>query len=217
MIEAVIFDMDGLLIDSEPFWRESHIQMLSSYGVSITEDDVRVMAGSRTDQVIRHWQEAFNLEYLSSDKLESEVETSVINKIKTVGKELPGVSQLISLIYSHNIPMAIASSSSPVVINAVVDKLSLRSYMQVVHSAKYERFGKPHPDVFLTTAKKLKVNASKCLVFEDSVNGILAAKAAQMKCIAVPEAVNISKLELNKADLVVSSLSEVDMKILQSI
>lgn len=209
MIEAVIFDMDGLLIDSEPFWRASHIAAVAQHGAIITEDDVRVMAGKRTDEVVRHWRETKDLEYVPNEQLEADVVQAVITSVSKDGVELPGVRNLISLIEAHDIPMAVASSSSPEVIKAVLTKLDLFRHMAITYSAKHEEFGKPHPGVFLTTAKKLGVAAANCIVFEDALSGIRAAKAAGMKCIAVPELPNIEKLEFQAADIVVPSLKVV--------
>lgn len=215
MIRAAIFDMDGLLIDSEPFWRRSHIEVVGEHGVIITEDDVRHMAGRRTDEVVRHWREVHGLEHVPNEALESAVVTRVIENVRIHGTELPGVRKVIALFKQHDIPMAVASSSAPEIIEAVLQKLALKRHMHVAYSAKYEEFGKPHPGVFLTTAKKLGVNPEDCVVFEDSLSGVRAARAAGMKCIAVPEAPNINKPEFKaEADVVVPSLESVDWPML---
>lgn len=218
MLQAVIFDMDGLLIDSEPFWRTSHIEALKEYDVVITEDDVRQMAGRRTDEVIRHWREHHGLTQVSTEILEQQVVDKVISYVRLNGTELPGVRQLIALLESRHVPMAVASSSSPEIIKAVLEKLRLVQHMKVTYSAKYEEFGKPHPAVFLTTASKLGVSPGNCLVFEDSLNGVRAAKAAGMLCIAVPEIANRNMQEFfDEADKVVDTLEKVDWVMIQSL
>jgi HAD superfamily hydrolase (TIGR01509 family) len=215
MIEAAIFDMDGLLIDSEPLWHESHIAALNEHGVEITGHDVRKMAGRRTDEVVRHWRETHGIEHVPNETLEASVVGKVIENIRINGEELPGVRSLIALFEEHKVPMAVASSSAPEIIEVVLDKLGLHQHMQLAYSAKYEEFGKPHPGVFLTTAFKLGVAPENCIVFEDSLNGVRAAKAAGMKCVAVPEAANIDKPEFAaEADIVVPSLEDVDWAML---
>jgi beta-phosphoglucomutase-like phosphatase (HAD superfamily) len=213
VLQAVIFDMDGLLIDSEPIWRKSHIEALDEYGIIITEDDVRAMAGRRTDEVVSHWKENHPLGHVHNKALEEDVISRVIKGIHVNGAELPGVRHVISLFESRDITMAVASSSSPEIIETVLKKLSLAQHMKLTYSAKYEEFGKPHPGVFLTTARKLGVEPTNCLVLEDSLSGVKAAKAAGMKCIAVPEAENLHKSEFGVwADVIVASLEKIDWK-----
>jgi sugar-phosphatase len=101
---------------------------------------------------------------------------------------LPGVIQTLELCKSNGYKIALASSSAMSLINVVVDKLNIRHYFDLLVSAEFEPYGKPHPSVFITTANQLNVLPTECLVFEDSVNGMIAAKAARMKCIVVPEA-----------------------------
>ena len=206
--------MDGVLIDSEPFWRASHIATLASYGVTITEDDVRTMAGKRTDEVVQHWREKYELDQVSVSTLEKDVVSRVQEKIRLFGQALPGARGLITLLTDHNIPLAVASSSAPEVIETVLDKLSLTDQFRVVHSAKHEEKGKPHPGIFLATARRLGVLPFHCLVFEDSLNGVRAALAAEMTCVAIPEAANMNNPEFRKADLVVSSLADLNWEIL---
>lgn len=209
MLRAAIFDMDGLLIDSEPFWRRSHREVVAGYGHTITEDDVRAMAGRRTDEVVKHWHERFNI--VGSPHATGEaIMGKVVAHIHVDGAALPGVYDILELCKQHDIPTAVASSSAPQIIDAVLDKLGIARAFTLTYSAIHEEFGKPHPAVFLTTARKLGVEPADCVVFEDSLNGVRAAKAAGMKCIAVPEAVNRSKSEYDaEADVVVDSLEHV--------
>jgi len=208
MIEAVIFDMDGLLIDSEPFWREAHGKALKRHGHTLTIDDHRTTMGRRTDEVARHWHKHFSLT-ISPEELEQEVVAHLIEQVSINGQQLPGVQNIIGLLQEHGLPMAVASSSAPEIIDVVMKKLDLARHMKLVYSTKYEKFGKPHPGVFLTTAKKLGVAPKNCLVFEDSITGVKAAKAAGMKCIAVPSQEDRGRPEIKEADLVVNSLKDV--------
>ncbi|MFI5240770.1 MAG: HAD family hydrolase [Candidatus Saccharimonadia bacterium] len=208
MIQAAVFDMDGLLIDSEPFWRKSHIEILGKYGFILTDDDVRTMAGHRTDEVVQNWKDRFGWKEPNNQIIEEQIVQNVKELISLNGFALPGVYTLIDLFESKKIPMAVASSSSPDLINAVLIHLNIKKHMSVIHSAKQEEFGKPHPGVFLTTAKKLDISPGECLVFEDSPSGVQAAISAGMKCIAVPE-IPHDKSKFAYASLIVNSLNDV--------
>lgn len=210
MIKAAIFDMDGLLIDSEPFWRQSHREVLSKHGVTITDDELRAVMGKTTLEVVRIWHEEYSIENTSYDETMAAIVAKVIDHIQVNGQELPGVRKIIQILQQHNIPMAVASSSLPEIIEVVLNKLGLTPYFHFAYSATNEEFGKPHPGVFLTTAKKLGIKPQECIVFEDSLNGVRAAKAAGMKCIAVPDKESQKKPEFKaEADAVVASLEDV--------
>jgi len=118
------------------------------------------------------------------------VEADVLETVKQLiadnANALPGVVDTLKLCKANGYKIALASSSAMSLINVVVDKLNIRQYFDLLVSAENEPYGKPHPSVFLTTANQLNVLPTECLVFEDSVNGMVAAKAARMKCIVVP-------------------------------
>ncbi len=187
MIKAIIFDMDGLLIDSEPFWEEAETQVFTALGVPLTREMKRETTGLRADEVVQYWQARYPWKKPTQKEVVATVVTRVAELVREKGLPRAGVKSVIELCEAANLPMAIASSSHTLIIDAVLDKLSLSRYMQVVHSAEHEKYGKPHPGVYITTARKLGVAPVNCLAFEDSPNGVLAAKAARMTCIAVPD------------------------------
>lgn len=218
MIEAVIFDMDGLLIDSEPYWRESHRTILAKHGHEITDNDVRAAAGKRTGDQVKVWQERFGLQNISVEVMTDQIVDGVIEAIYAHGAPMVGVDNLIKELREHEIPMAVASSSSERLIQVVLERLNIKQYMQAIHSGENEEHGKPFPDVFLSTAKALGVAATNCLVFEDSLNGVIAAKAAHMKCIAVPEEpYDRLAFEIAQPDLIVTSLEDIHWRDVQSL
>lgn len=216
MIKAVIFDMDGLLIDSEPYWRRSHKDTLALYGHTITEDDVRASAGKRTADQVTHWQQRFNFTAPSNEELTNQIVDGVIAAIHENGQPMAGVDVLIRELHKHHIPMAVASSSAERLIEVVLGRLGIKDYMQAIHSGENEMRGKPFPDVFLSTAQSLQVKPEACLVFEDSLNGVKAAKAAGMRCIAVPELpYDRVAFEAANPDQIIRSLEEVNWHSLQ--
>jgi sugar-phosphatase len=164
--------------------------------------------GSRIDEVVAHWYRLKPWSGATQKDVEAIIVDKVIELAKTEGKARDGVMDTLKYFKAKGIPMAVASSSSSEIINAVVDALNIRDYFVELFSAEHETHGKPHPGVFITTANHLKVLPHHCLVFEDSPSGVLAAKAAKMKCVAVPEAEFSTHPYVNTADIQLKSLTE---------
>ena len=126
------------------------------------------------------------------------------------GKPLAGVDRAISFVRQKQVKIALASSSALPIIRAALQKLKLTDVFVEIYSAESEVLGKPYPGVYLTTANKLQVAPQKCLALEDSLNGVLAAKAAQMKCIAIPEASQRDNPKFAIADTILQSLEDLN-------
>jgi mannitol-1-/sugar-/sorbitol-6-/2-deoxyglucose-6-phosphatase len=209
MIRAVIFDMDGLLIDSEPLWREAEVNVFSDIGVPLTFEKAAQTTGLRIDEVVKYWHERHPWKSPSQTEVHKRIDQEVLNLIKQKGMPKDGVEDVIALCAKFDLPMAIASSSSTKIIMAVIEKLGINNKLKVIHSAEFEEFGKPHPDVYINAARKLGVSPSNCLTFEDSVNGVISAKAAKMHCIAIPEPELRGDKRFGIADIEVASLKDV--------
>jgi sugar-phosphatase len=188
MIKAIIFDMDGLLVDSEPYWKIAEKICFGKLGLNLNDELLRQVMGFRLSEVVEHW---YNYQAWGEKNFEA-IEADVLETVKQLIIEnadaLPGVIHTLELCKANGYKIALASSSAMSLINVVVDKLNIRHYFDLLVSAEFEPYGKPHPSVFITTANMLNVMPTECLVFEDSVNGMIAAKAARMKCIVIPEA-----------------------------
>lgn len=201
--------MDGLLIDSEPLWQDAEIEIFGELGFSVTREMCRRTMGMRIDEVVAYWQREGHLQDVAQQEAVDRVVARMVELINTRGVAQPGVGDAIDHVERHVGKLALASSSWMVLIDAVLDSLSLRDHFDEVVSAQDEERGKPDPGVYLTAARLLKVQPSRCIALEDSLFGVQAAKAAGMTCIAVPVDVPISEREgFDRADLILSDLME---------
>ncbi|MFT6923400.1 MAG: HAD superfamily hydrolase (TIGR01509 family) [Crocinitomicaceae bacterium] len=185
--EAVIFDMDGVLIDSEPLWKIAMEEAFHSVGCMITKKDFQETVGLRIDEVVEYWYKKMQWKDLSAKDVEGLIIQKMVRLIQENGDPLVGVIDTIAFLKSQGIKIGLATSSYNVLIGTVLDSLGITNAFDVVNSAEDEDYGKPHPAVYLTVANKLKVDTSKCLVIEDSLNGVIAGMAAKMKVVCIPE------------------------------
>ena len=183
--DVVIFDMDGVLIDSEPFWRQAEIKVFGSVGITLTEKDCMETTGYRFDEVVNHWWHKQPWQGKTQEQIHDEVLDEMVNAITHHAESMKGVHAALDFFKSKGMRLALASSSAMRLIKATVEKLNIESYFELLVSAEHERYGKPNPAVFLRTAETLKVRPERCLVIEYTFFGLLAAKSAKMKCVIV--------------------------------
>jgi sugar-phosphatase len=198
--KAVIFDMDGVLIDSEPLWKIAMEEVFVSIGCPLTRKDFQKTVGLRLDEVIEYWHAHTGWDNTSPKEVENRIVQRMIELLKENGEPLSGVVDTLKHLKSKNFKIGLATSSYEVLINTVLDTLLIRDYFDFTHSAEKESYGKPHPAVYLSVAKKFNIHPKDCLVIEDSLNGIISGKAARMKVVCIPEKSHSLEPKLSLAD-----------------
>lgn len=210
-LAAAVFDMDGLLVDSEPLWHRAEIAVFGRYGVALSEELCRTTKGMFVAEVARHWHARRPWSGPSPDEVASEVVDAMAGLLDSEASLLPGVHHALDFCRTRVALMAVASSSPRRLIDVALDRVGLAGSFDVVHSAEHEASGKPDPAVFLTTARLLGVAPRRCVVFEDSPAGVQAALAGGMRCVAVPERGAVpDPAAFAGADLVLGSLEAID-------
>lgn len=185
--DAVIFDMDGVLIDSEPLWKIAMEEAFHSVGCEITREDFQKTVGLRIDEVVRFWYKERGWKGRTCEELEALIIEKMITLIRANGDPLKGVLNTVAYLKENDFKIGLGTSSYRILIDTVLDVLGLTDAFDFTHSAEDETYGKPHPAVYLTVADQLNVAPQRCLVIEDSFNGVLAGLSAQMKVVCIPE------------------------------
>jgi mannitol-1-/sugar-/sorbitol-6-/2-deoxyglucose-6-phosphatase len=186
MVAAAIFDMDGLLVDSEPIWQEVAIEVFDTVGVPLTVEMCQEGTGLGTHDFVRYFYDRFPWTGKSREQVEEEIIEIAHERIGQEALIMPGALAAVQFFHERHLPLAVASASPMEIIETVLRRLDLIPYFTLWHSAALEARSKPHPDVYLSTAKKLGVAASRCVSFEDSGNGLRSAHAAGTLTVAVP-------------------------------
>jgi len=206
---AAIFDMDGLLLDTEPLWGQSMQEVAAFYQIPVTYADFKHTTGLRIFEVTAFWAERFPWPgNASAMQVAEDILDNIIARSKQYGRVMPGAETSLLWMRAAGIKTGLATSSPMRMLNALIDHFGLRSYFDALISADSALFGKPHPEVFLQCAHALNKPSHHCIGLEDSVNGMVAAKAARMKVIVVPEAEKFTDKRFGLADLKLNSLVE---------
>ena len=207
-IQAVIYDVDGVLIDSEPLWQEAEKAAFSKAGLNLSTSDCLQTKGMRIDEVVDFWFQKHPWKGIPQDEMVNNILAKLIQLIQMKGVCMKGVIESINYFKSENLLLAIATSSPKRVMEATLNHLDLAKYFPVKCSAEFEEFGKPNPAVYLTAAKQLNVSPESCLVIEDSVSGMKSAHAAGMKVVVIPEPVERKNHQWSLANHQFKSLNE---------
>ncbi|AUX93309.1 hexitol phosphatase HxpB [Mixta gaviniae] len=188
-VVAAIFDMDGLLIDSEPLWDQAELDIFSTLDVDLSRrSELPDTLGLRIDQVVRMWYETLPWRGPSQQEVTDRIIARAIQLVEEKKPLLPGVEQALQLCRDQGLKVGLASASPLHMLEKVLALFNLRDYFDTLASAEALPWSKPHPQVYLDAAAQLGVDPLNCVTLEDSFNGMIATKAARMRSIVVPAA-----------------------------
>lgn len=209
--EAVLFDLDGVLVDSEPWWNDVRVAFARAHDRPWTVDDHHAVMGANSRGWALTMRERLDLPDMDPDEIQDAIVSGVVERYRTQPPPvIPGATAAVRRI-AQRLPVAIASSAHPDVIAAAVDALGLRDVLGAIVSSDEVPHGKPAPDVYLVAASQLGVDPGRCVVVEDSVNGVKAGRAAGMYVVLIPNAsVPPPAGTAELADAVVPTLAELD-------
>jgi sugar-phosphatase len=184
MVDAIIFDLDGTIIDSEPLWLEAGMEVLKEEGLALTPKDMEPTEGLNTKDSVSMFYPRLKKSINSFEEITQRIDNRALEMICSRGVLQPGVLEAIHFLKENKVPLALASSTVERLIKAILLHFRLEGFFDAICSAETEPFGKPHPGIYITAAQKLNAQTDKCIAIEDSLNGMISVKAARMKLIA---------------------------------
>jgi HAD superfamily hydrolase (TIGR01509 family) len=216
MIEAFIFDMDGVIIDSEPIHFDVDVQTLNYFGTAIEKDALEKYVGMTNPEMWALIKQEYNILQPVAEIIEYQLSNKITILQSLNIEPIDGIRELIIELRQNNIPIGLASSSPRVFIEAVLEKFHITEFFDCIISGEEVNKGKPAPDIYLEAAKLLGADAGNCIVLEDSRNGAAAAKAAGMSCIGYLNP-NSGNQDLSKSDLIVKSVRDLNVSIISRV
>jgi HAD superfamily hydrolase (TIGR01509 family) len=206
---AVIFDLDGVLADSEPWWNQIDAKLLAEHGVSYRGEYHRNVLGVSYRLAVEFYKNAFHISVSVEELMRRRGEIATEFFANRVGL-FPSAKTTLEQLREMKLHLAVATSSVSASARPLLDRTEIRSLFSVVITGDEVQQGKPHPDIYLRAAKKLGISPEACLVIEDAPAGIAAGKAANMRVAAIPDTRFVDPREYEmKADYVIGSLSEI--------
>lgn len=214
-IKAVIFDLDGTLIDSMWLWEDIDVEYLKKFGHDLPKSLQKDIEGMSFTETAHYFKEKFNIPY-SIEKIKEEWNRMAEEYYSTRVKLKDSVEEILKFLHSNNIKTGIGTSNSKELLSIIVDKYNLNDLFQSIRTSCEVDRGKPYPDIFLKVAEDLGVKPEECLVFEDIPNGILAGKSAGMKVCAIYDdfSKHLTDEKISLADYYIEGYNELlDQKI----
>ncbi|MBN2028871.1 HAD family phosphatase [bacterium] len=215
MLRAVIFDMDGVIVDSEPIHLFAEKSLLAKFGISVTDEEIQSYMGKSLRFLLKNFIDRYHLN-TSVEKLYAVQQKTLFELYDEKAELLPGLLDLLKILKDDHIDMAVASSSSRALISLVLKKFHLSPYLKVIVSGEEVKKPKPNPDIFLETVSKLGYHPSECVVIEDSTAGVQAAKSAGTACVGF-RSPHSGNQDLKIADIIVDDLSSLNIQKLKAL
>jgi mannitol-1-/sugar-/sorbitol-6-/2-deoxyglucose-6-phosphatase len=210
-MKAVIFDMDGVIIDSEPLWQIAEREVFSSLGVNVDDKFCEITKTMTTTEVTKFWYNKSPWQNWNLQEVEQMVVSRVADLIEKRECEISGVKELVKRLKSKGFKLGLATNSPVVIIPVVLRKVGVSDLFDAISSAESEENGKPDPAIYLRTSEKLNVSPQNCIVIEDSYSGMLAAKRAGMTVVAFTN--GHKEVNLSNADYTIESFGNFDLEI----
>jgi beta-phosphoglucomutase len=212
MNTAVLFDMDGVLVDSEPIINTAAIRALAEFGITARPEDFEPFVGAGEDRYVGGVAELHGKPYLL--EMKRRTYDWYLQLLPEMGKAFRGAKELVELLHAQGIACAVASSADRVKVEAnltTVLGVRLELFSAIITGEDVVR-RKPHPDIFLETARRLRRASNECCVVEDAINGVQAAKSAGMRCVAVATSFPADALSAAGADLARNTIAEIALE-----
>ena len=213
MKKAFIFDMDGVLIDSEPLWQQTELDLLHGYGIPITEQELARTRGMPSVPVLRYASELYQ-KPLDIEKVAQELLDLAISNILKAKPLMQGVTETLELLARHDIKIAIASASPRYMLDNIVQSCGIADYFSYIASGAELAYSKPHPAVYLQAAKGLGIEPAECVGIEDSKPCMISVKAASMSCIVIPNELDFHENYWALADFKLAKMNEINLQFL---
>lgn len=208
MVSAAVFDMDGTLINSEPVWQKVIIAKLAEWGHAVSDDAYLATVGMDTLSLCQLFKAKLGITSLTPEQMLHEIHEAVIATIHAEGEWMPGAQRAVQMAKDLGLKVGLATASDREILAAMTERFGFDELFAVKCCADDVPISKPNPALYLLACSQLEVDPKDAIAFEDSITGLLAAKSAQMTCIAIPDLLPASDKRYGIADQVLGSLTE---------
>ncbi len=207
---AIIFDMDGVMVDNNTYHKKAWKAFVEKYGLHLSDAELKAQVYGKTNQNILRYIFGSNISNADIQKFAEEKEALYRACYTDEIKPVRGLVDFLDLSVAHNIPLAVATSAPPENVDFVLSSIGVKMFFKIIIDDTIVKVGKPDPEIYLVTAKKLGKNPADCIVFEDSLSGIQSALQAGMQVIAITT--THTRSELSHADYVINDFTQTDIE-----